>query len=56
MTQERKTQRDSQAFANRDHRELTEAELVQVVGGSSEGGPGGPGDGTGKASPKLFLA
>ena len=56
MTQERKTQRDSQASANHDRHVLTDAELVEVVGGSTEGGPGGPGDGTGKASPKLFLA
>lgn len=54
MTQERKTQRDSQAIANHDRHALTEAELAQVAGGSD--GPGGPTDGTGKASPKLILA
>jgi hypothetical protein len=33
---------------------LADDELAQVVGGG-DGGPGGPTDGTGKASPKLWL-
>ena len=54
MTYERERQVNSPATAQSERHELTEAELAQVVGGSTEGGPGGPGDGTGKASPKLF--
>jgi hypothetical protein len=45
MTQERKTQRESQALAKHGPHELSDDDLVQVAGGSE--GPGNPTDGTG---------